>query len=568
MWLNYSSAANDCRCFPFWPLRCDGKFVSVDSGQILTYDSRKELISSIMIRYEYLGGYNKTKTGHILLPDDISELNQYMCAPLNRKGYLCGECRSGYGPAAFLASCTNVCHFCRDTWHDIILYLSLEIIPVTVFYLLILIFQIQLTSAPMTCFIMYSQLIVLAFYQECASQSAPTLFSQVKFTYTEGITLRAGTKVLLTLYGMFNLDFFHYVLPPFCISSQLRPIHVAFLGYISAFYPFLLILLTWFCVELHGRNFRPIVCLWRPFHGCFVQLRRGWNTKSDLIDVFASFLLLSYSKIMYLVVLTTDSTEFDSYSLVDGHECEDGYVLSVDVSIVAKSATYSLILAINVLLSLIFIIFPASLLLLYPKGIFQKLLSKCTSNRFRIILHIFVEKFQSCYRDGLDDAKGIRSFSGFYFLLRITIYLAQLLNGFTLHFEGWLIRGFVFSVAALLIALCRPYKKTPMNIVDSIFLSHLATLCYIASSNYKSRFYLQLAQAAIGFPFVIFCLKVAYRMAHGVCKVHFLSRLLSLRFCKASQAKANDGLTSVDDRQQNVIIHSKTTYGTMISDLP
>ncbi len=57
-------------------------------------------------------------------------------------------------------------------------------------------------------------------------------------------------------------------------------------------------------------------------------------------------------------------------------------------------------------------------------------------------------------------------------------------------------------------------------------------------------------------------------MAHGICEVHFLSLLLSLRFCKASQAKANDGLTSVDDRQQNVIIQSKTTYGTMISDLP
>ncbi len=66
------------------------------------------------------------------------------------------------------------------------------------------------------------------------------------------------------------------------------------------------------------------MCLWRLFHGCFVQLRRGWNTESDLIDVFASFLLLSYSKIMYLVVLTTDSTKINNYFLVDGQ----GYVLN------------------------------------------------------------------------------------------------------------------------------------------------------------------------------------------------------------------------------------------------
>ena len=337
MWFNYSSATSDCQCFPFWPLKYDGKYVSVESDQILTYDMHKGLISTITIRHGYLGGYNMTKKGYILLPDKISELNPYMCGPLNRKDYLCSECRSGYGPAAFLTSCTNVCHSCQDTWHDIIIYISVEFIPITIFYLIVLVFQIQLTSTPMTCFIMYSQLIVLAFYEECASKSVPTLFSQVKFADTEGIedTLRMGTKILLTLYGVFNLDFFHYGLPPFCISSQLRPIYVVFLGYISALFPFILMLFTWLCVELHGRNFRPIVCLWRPFHGCFVRLRRGWNTKSDLIDVFSSFLLLSYCKIMYQIVLTVSSAEIDNYSLMDGHQSRE-YALSTDVSILAE----------------------------------------------------------------------------------------------------------------------------------------------------------------------------------------------------------------------------------------
>ena len=306
MWFNYSSVTNDCQCFQFQPLKCDNnyKHASVDPDHILTYNSHKGFISSIKIRHQYLGGYNLTETGCVLLPDEISELNSYMCGPLNRKGYLCGECKSGYGPGPFVTLCTNVCHFCPDTWHEIILYLALEFIPITVFYLLILIFQIRLTSAPMTCFIMYSQLTVQAFNEECASQWAPSLFSKIKYGYHSG-TLRMGTKSLLTVYGVFNLDFFHYVLSPFCISSKLRPIHVVFLGYISAFYPFLLILLTWFCIELHGRNFRPIVYLWRPFHRCFARLRRGWNTKSDLIDVFASFFLLSYSKILYQIVLTT-----------------------------------------------------------------------------------------------------------------------------------------------------------------------------------------------------------------------------------------------------------------------
>ena len=88
---------------------------------------------------------------------------------------------------------------------------------------------------------MYSQLVVLAFYEKCGVKLGNSLVSQIKFD-AEGTLRRA--KILLTIYGMFNLDFFHYVLPPFCISSHLRPIHVFSLGYISAFYPFILILPT------------------------------------------------------------------------------------------------------------------------------------------------------------------------------------------------------------------------------------------------------------------------------------------------------------------------------------
>ena len=326
---------HDCKCIDHLFLNCEGESVYADTNHILTYDSNREIISAVKIRHKYLEGYNLTKNG-ILLPNNISELNAYMCGPLNREDYLCNKCKRGYGPPVISesASCIDMCYLCKGTWitKGFLLYLAVKFIPLTLFYLLILIFQIRLTSAPMTCFIMYSQLVVLAFYEECGPGStiSESIFSQIKFA-DKGNTPRTGTKILLTLYGVFNLDFFSYFLPLFCISSRLRPIHVFFLGYITAFYPFLLILLTWFCVELHGRNFKPIVWLWRPFHGCFVRLRRGWNTKSDLIDVFASFFLLSYSKILYQIMLTFDSEAIRNYSLMDGKESYD-YVLSADLT--------------------------------------------------------------------------------------------------------------------------------------------------------------------------------------------------------------------------------------------
>ena len=226
VWFEYNQVTHDCECITYLFLNCEGENVYADTRQILTFDSTRGIISAVKMRHKYLEGYNLTvrkdgSTG-ILLPNNISELNAYMCGPLNRKDYLCNKCKSGYGPPVISesASCANVCYLCKDTWipKDLLLYVFLNFIPLTLFYLLILVFQIRFTSAPMECFIMYSQLVVLGFYEECGLElTTDSIFSQMKFT-ENGNTLRIGAKILLTLYGVFNLDFFHYILPPFCIS--------------------------------------------------------------------------------------------------------------------------------------------------------------------------------------------------------------------------------------------------------------------------------------------------------------------------------------------------------------
>ena len=113
-----------------------------------------------------------------------------------------------------------------------------------------------------------------------------------------------------------------------------------------------------------------MVCLWRPLNGCFIFLRRGWNTKSDLIDAFASFFLLSYSKILYLILLTFNHEEIANYSLRDGLESYD-YVLKADSSIVLfKNSSYIYIYIIMAcfaaILGLLFIILPMLLLFFLP----------------------------------------------------------------------------------------------------------------------------------------------------------------------------------------------------------
>ncbi len=43
-------------------------------------------------------------------------------------------------------SCAGMCHSCKDKWKNLLIYLSVNFIPITVFYLLILVFQVKLTN--------------------------------------------------------------------------------------------------------------------------------------------------------------------------------------------------------------------------------------------------------------------------------------------------------------------------------------------------------------------------------------------------------------------------------------
>ena len=208
--------------------------------------------------------YNVTKASeYIQLPTVLTELNDSMCGPLNRKGLVCSECADGFGPSVTLFG--NRCVNCTDSRYGVPFFLFLEFVPITVLYLIILAFQISVTSAPMPCFIMYAQIIGTLFYIDF-QRSCLLTWTMLK----RNSDINAFTKVIMAMYGVFHLDLFRLISPPFCINSRLRFIHVEFFGYILLFYPILLIFLTWVCVELHGRNFRPLVWLWRPFHRCFV----------------------------------------------------------------------------------------------------------------------------------------------------------------------------------------------------------------------------------------------------------------------------------------------------------
>ena len=507
-------------CYNSTTYKC--KYISCRSKEPLllfqycaTFSDETKLLSVVRCLYYFQpnSGHNVTIGERLPLPRNLSQLNDYMCGPMNRKGLVCSECADGFGPSvtSFGYRCVN----CTDAWYQVPLFLLLDFAPVTVLYLIILVLQISITSAPLPCFIMYAQLIIMTF-------DSSNFFLVTNMMFTDDRKFRLDMQIMLTMYGMFNLDFGHYnILPPYCLSSKLKPIHIVLFGYISAFYPVMLIFLTWACVRLHGQNFRPLVWLWRPFHRCFVRLRRGWDTRSDIIDVFTTFFLLSYSKIVHQTMLLTSSRAIANIDQAGRDKYT--YRLIVDPTI-EYGGLYHLAFAVpSLFICLVFNFLPSLLLILYPIKAFRSCLIKLHL-KF-IAVQVFIDKVHSCYRNSLNEGRDMRSFSSFYFCLRLVVCLPSLLLHILnsqVYINEWFVLGILFCIISLFVAFAKPYIKPYMNHLDAILHLHFAILCFVLSTGTQKLktpyITATLSRVLLSVPMAVFLFGIVLKIIIRVCR--------------------------------------------------
>ena len=106
---------------------------------------------------------------------------------------------------------------------------------------------------------------------------------------------------VFSIFGVVNLDFFRGVYPSFCLHPQLNVIHILFLDYIIALYPFLLIFITYILLMLCERNYRFVKLAWKPFKylvGCY---QWQYNIRTSLIK--NSPLLFCFPALRYYLFL-------------------------------------------------------------------------------------------------------------------------------------------------------------------------------------------------------------------------------------------------------------------------
>ena len=432
----------------------------------------------------------------ITLPPNVSELNDLMCGQFNREGQLCGDCKKGYGPALL----TNYeCAKCSTKNYGWALYLLLEFLPITVFYLVIVIFQVSATSGPLNGFIFSAQVIasVLNNYNSLLVATA----AKKQHSWFQILQ-----NILITFYGVWNLDFFCSVIPPFCLSENITTLHALAMLYLPALYPLLLIVVTCILIEFHDRNVRVLVWMWRPFHMCLAPFQRNlrWNPKASIVSTFATFLTLAYNKFIIVSVgLLSKSRVTD----IRGNS-SDYLVLAPTVPYLGTEHLPFAILAIVVLST--FVALPPLLLIAYPTITFQKILG-CLKIRWQA-LHIFADVFQGCYKNRTDGTNDYRYFAAFYFILRIIILLVNVCNN--LVGLGWTLSTAVLIIGSLLFALLRPYKKNWLNILDSVILASvgLGTLWVLYNLETPQGKWIQLIEFIVALPMMYFVLYVACKL--------------------------------------------------------
>ena len=329
---------------------------------------------------------------------------------------------SGYVSPAY--SYNMKCIKCPHTHHNWLKYMAVAFLPLTVFMIIILVFRVSVSSPKLHA-------LVFALQNLVAPVNVRIMLASDQNYTPLGVS---ALQTLLVLYGVWNLDFFRTILRGVCLNVS--PLQVLALDYLVAVYPMLVMAIAYVLVELHGYGFRPVLYMWspvlymwRPFHCLFARFRRQWDIQHSIMDTFVTFFILSTTKFL--------SVSFDLLiptMLYTPDGIPIGLYLYYDASLQyfhGHHLPYAL-LALTVLT--VFILLPLTLLTLYPWRLFRKCLMKCKLHNTTLIS--FVHTFQQYYKDGRNGSMDCRWFAGFYFVVRIGIFLnyGLILSGLTYIF--------------------------------------------------------------------------------------------------------------------------------------
>ena len=472
---------------------------AVLASNCVTYDAKSNatFAGSCFYNYDF---HRKENNIYTILPNQPSVLlNNSACTLFHRAGLLCGDCEEGYNP--LVLSYDLSCVECPDGHKNWWKFALAGFVPLTFFYLFIIFFSINVTSSRLYGVVWYSQTIAMPIFVR-------VVLLALKL-YKSSTELRL-TRVLLTFYSFWNLDFFRSILPDICLN--ISTIQALALDYLIAFYPFVLTLFSYFIIELYDRKCTIIVMAWKPFKKILVFYRTSWDIRTSIIDSFATFFFLSYVKILSvsadLLIPTTIYQLGSNKSML-------GLYYSPTVIYFGDYHRPYAILAIFILT--LFVALPTITFILYPCKCFQKFLSFIPINWH--FLHVFVDSFQGCYKDGTESGTfDCRWFSTVMITSRLFLFISFGLTPSMMYYIYAIIIQVIFLIAIINI---QPFKKITTAHFYSTDVVFYFLFCFsyivilgIPLANIENKSFYHIVLGCLALPSVV--IPIVY-ISHLIC---------------------------------------------------
>ena len=402
----------------------------------------------------------------IILPQNNSqqELQRVVCGESNRQGVLCGDCLEGKGIAVNFNGIRPVCANCEEGISNvgILVWIMSEWVPMLVFMFVLMLFNIDIVSGKFNSFLLFAQLLA---------------FSTIRGDAELGPVHNAFVRICRFMYGMWNLDFFGVLLPPYCLAphAHLTLLQTLLLHYFIGLFP-LTVAITLTILE---RSAEKWICCHRVDQ-CLRRMRR-WKAKySDGMSydrALPAFVILGFTRFLvsssYILVNQT----------ITGEGGEEKVVVWWQGSVPYGSIQHIAYFIPAIVILLVFVLLPSFLLLTLPIGpqLFgrliiavpplrklQRMQTFCSNVYTDRWVYHFVNVFQGCYKERF------RSFSSFYLFYRIVHLLVAV---FIPRAEDVLRIQIILTVTLLLlIATCQPYNSRMLNTLDAAILGNLALI--------------------------------------------------------------------------------------------
>ena len=397
--------------------------------------------------------WEQEHSAQYLLPPNASRevLDAFVCGSY-RTGILCGECRNG-SSAHYHSENLNCGNndVCKVGW---LLYILSELLPLTVIFVIVMIFNISFTSGATNGFI---------FFAQAMDSLQITADGFIWFPYK----VYVFTKAHRFIYRLFNLDFFSTNALSFCLWEGATTLDVLAFKYVTVAYALLLVLVTIFIMNSCN------VYRWCPSF-------KVSTVKSSVIHGLSAFLIMCYAQCTKVSFYILEHTDLSSR----------GHVYNRNVVFRQGNIVYfhkeHLPYAIPALFCLIIIVaLPPILLLIYPVCYKVLALFKLDESKYTHYISKFVplskmkpllDSFQSCYKDNC------RFFAGLYFVYRFVLMASFISTNDPSKF--YTILEIQLIVILGLHSLAQPYKKQWHNVLDTLIFVNLATINGLTLYNY------------------------------------------------------------------------------------